>query len=305
MIALSHLTQKFHNKRSPATASLLPYRGGKSYLAHRIIALFPPHMRYIEPFFGSGAVFFRKPRVAYEVINDLDHGVFQFFRCLRDQPDALILHLMATPYSRDEFVAALDQSDAPPLEVARRFYVRHVMGFAGRGYTKGDFGVSLEINRNLPQSVSAHRSKIAMLAGAADRLTHTVIEHRDALHVMEQYTRGYEHETLIYLDPPYLPETRIRKSDYQHEMTTEDHERFLDAIVASNAMIAVSGYPSDLYTDKLRGWDLTTFEMPLHSAGRTQKRKGQASPYRTECLWRNPACMAGYDAVQTQLLHCD
>lgn len=30
--------------------------GGKAYLATKIRALFPTHSRYVEPFFGGGAV---------------------------------------------------------------------------------------------------------------------------------------------------------------------------------------------------------------------------------------------------------
>jgi site-specific DNA-adenine methylase len=51
------------------------YYGGKAGMAHRLIALFPPHRVYMEPFFGSGAVLFAKEPVAHEIVNDLDHAV--------------------------------------------------------------------------------------------------------------------------------------------------------------------------------------------------------------------------------------
>lgn len=38
----------------------LKWHGGKQYLARRIIALFPPHIHYVEPFFGGGAVMMEK-----------------------------------------------------------------------------------------------------------------------------------------------------------------------------------------------------------------------------------------------------
>ena len=34
----------------------LKWFGGKHYLAPKIIALMPPHLHYVEPFFGGGAV---------------------------------------------------------------------------------------------------------------------------------------------------------------------------------------------------------------------------------------------------------
>lgn len=66
--------------RSP----LHSYIGGKSRLARKIIAKMPPHDIYVEPFCGSAAVFFRKPKAGNEVLNDLNGDVINFFAQLRD-----------------------------------------------------------------------------------------------------------------------------------------------------------------------------------------------------------------------------
>jgi DNA adenine methylase len=34
----------------------LKWHGGKHYLASRIVGLMPPHLHYVEPYFGGGAV---------------------------------------------------------------------------------------------------------------------------------------------------------------------------------------------------------------------------------------------------------
>ena len=34
----------------------LKWHGGKYYLAAKIVRLMPPHIHYVEPFFGGGAV---------------------------------------------------------------------------------------------------------------------------------------------------------------------------------------------------------------------------------------------------------
>lgn len=39
---------------------VLKYPGSKWKMAEWIISLMPPHKSYLEPFFGSGAVFFKK-----------------------------------------------------------------------------------------------------------------------------------------------------------------------------------------------------------------------------------------------------
>lgn len=52
-------------------------------MADWIISLMPPHRSYLEPFFGSGAVFFKKPPSRIETINDLDGEIANLFRATR------------------------------------------------------------------------------------------------------------------------------------------------------------------------------------------------------------------------------
>ena len=56
------------------------YYGGKMGMAKLIVSLMPEHRVYIEPFFGSGAVFFAKPPVMHEIVNDLDDAVVAFLQ---------------------------------------------------------------------------------------------------------------------------------------------------------------------------------------------------------------------------------
>lgn len=64
---------------------------------------------------------------------------------------------------------------------------------------------------------------------------------------------------LIYLDPPYLPETRSRKKLYNYELTRKDHERLLGLVKNCSAMIQISGYKSDLYAKALKSWNQFSF----------------------------------------------
>lgn len=45
--------------------AILKYPGSKWTLAERIVREMPPHKFYLEPFFGSGAVFFNKDPAEY------------------------------------------------------------------------------------------------------------------------------------------------------------------------------------------------------------------------------------------------
>ena len=82
---------------------ILHYPGSKWSLAPWIISHMPPHQTYLEPYFGSGAVFFSKEPSPLETINDLDGDVVNLFRVIRDRPDELARLVYWTPYSRQEY----------------------------------------------------------------------------------------------------------------------------------------------------------------------------------------------------------
>ena len=69
---------------------VLKYPGAKLKLADWIISNIPSHSVYLEPFFGSGAVFFNKPKSEIETINDINDDVYNYFKVLRDKSYELI-----------------------------------------------------------------------------------------------------------------------------------------------------------------------------------------------------------------------
>src|SRR4051812_31635359 len=62
----------------------LRYHGGKFRLAAWIMAHFPDHRCYVEPFGGGAGVLLQKPRAFAEIYNDLDGDVVNYFEVLRD-----------------------------------------------------------------------------------------------------------------------------------------------------------------------------------------------------------------------------
>ncbi|UCN00059.1 hypothetical protein LCX93_11085 [Sulfurimonas sp. SWIR-19] len=86
----------------------------------------------------------------------------------------------------------------------------------------------------------------------------------------------------IYLDPPYLHETRtcVDKCRYEYELTIGQHIQLLSMLEQisnkySNVYILLSGYKSELYMSMLPGWNY--FETQCMSRG------GK----RIESLWCN------------------
>ena len=68
----------------------LPYIGGKRAIADRIIAIFPKHTAYVEPFAGGAQVFFHKAPSKVEVLNDLDGEMVNFFRVCQQHYEELL-----------------------------------------------------------------------------------------------------------------------------------------------------------------------------------------------------------------------
>lgn len=83
---------------------------------------------------------------------------------------------------------------------------------------------------------------------AAERLRGVQIENRPAVEVIRKF--NFEN-VLIYCDPPYVLSTRCRKQ-YRHEMTDEDHEALLEALLQHKGPAIISGYSSPLYEERLK-----------------------------------------------------
>lgn len=274
------------------TRPLLRWHGGKWRLAPWIIAHFPPHRVYVEPFGGAASVLMRKPRAYAEIYNDLDDDLVALFRLLRDPPSAaeLVRRLRLTPFARSEFDAAYS-NDGDAIEVARRMIVRSFMGF-GSDSTAGHYRTGFRCTSNRSGTTPAHdwaNYHDALLA-TIERLSGVVIEHAPAGDVMRRFDGP---DVLHYVDPPYLPETRSSGNRrrcgpgtpghavYRHELTDSDHEALLGQLGELTGMVVLSGYPADKYDQALPGWERV--ERRAYADG--------AAP-RTEVLWINPACWA-------------
>ena len=73
------------NKKPVNYYSPLKWYGGKFYIVNEILKYIPKHQCYVEPFFGSGHVFFKKSKAMVEVINDIDLNVYSFFKVLSNE----------------------------------------------------------------------------------------------------------------------------------------------------------------------------------------------------------------------------
>ncbi|KAF1025009.1 MAG: hypothetical protein GAK29_02178 [Acinetobacter bereziniae] len=261
---------------------LIRYHGGKYRLAPWIISHFPKHTCYTEVFGGAAGVLIQKPRAYAEVYNDLDGEVVNLFQVLRDkaQRDLLIEQLIFTPYSRLDFEEAW-QETTNSIEKARRLIIRAQMGFGSAGATKGITGFRIDTKRQYGTAQSLWAEYPEHLALIGQRLSGVLIENRPAIQVLQDHDGV---ETLHYVDPPYVFDTRYdgAKSGriYRHEMSNEDHETLLKVLLELEGKIVLSGYDNELYQDYLSKWKCTKTKARISS--------GRGTDTRTECLWISP-----------------
>lgn len=158
--------------------TILKYPGAKNRLAPWIVSNMPSHEVYLEPFFGSGAVFFNKEPCRIETINDIDDEVYNFFKTVRRDFDMLAEQLRMTPFSRTEYENAFKENENDSsLEKARKFAVKCWMGFGASNRYKNGF-------RSSQQSSSPSTTKIwneypERLLEACSRLKNAQIENLD------------------------------------------------------------------------------------------------------------------------------
>jgi DNA adenine methylase len=221
-------------------------------------------------------VLLRKYPAQLEVYNDLDGEIVSFFRLLQS-PDLcrqLVRLLKRTPWAREQFREAFGKPPDDPVIRAQRAVVRTYMcihhsalfdmGKSG-GFASADWS-GCRIWRTYPNAlVNIHR-----------RLRGVIIENRDAFRLFDTHDAP---DTVFFVDPPYLPSTRNRNTRYRCEMDVSQHIALLNRLNGLIGTAMVSGYPSDLYDDMLRGWKRVE---------RSHYARANGVRRATEVLWIGP-----------------
>lgn len=279
-----------------ARSGPLKWHGGKAYLAPKIVALMPKHTHYVEPYAGGLSVMLAKdPEGISEVVNDINGALTNFWQCLACPASfkEFQRQAQAVPFCETLWLHAVEKiskpCNAPGMicqSCALAFFVACRQSLAGR---MQDFAPlsRTRTRRGMNEQTSAWMNAVDGLPAVHARLRRVAILNRPALEVIRQQDGP---DTLFYLDPPYLHETRATTGEYAHEMTEADHAELLNRLVskrfsggALEGKFMLSGYRSELYDSyaKKFGWTRRDFELPNNSAGGKAKRR------MIECVWCN------------------
>jgi len=288
----------------------IKWHGGKYYLRKWIIGLMPPHLHYVEPFFGGGGILLaRDPdrdwmssgdqklpaalKGGSEVANDLHGELINFWRVLQNADDfeAFRQRVELTPFSEAEFEDALSSNahvgtDSESVDTSanrvRRAVRFFILARQSRQGLMRDFA-TLSRNRTrgrINEQVNAWLSVVDGLADVHQRLRNVVILNQSACDVIRKQDGE---NTLFYCDPPYVHETRANHREYAFEMTEAQHRELLDVLAGITCQFMLSGYPSDLYRqwEVQHGWNRHEFLIDNKAAS------GKVKETKTECLWCN------------------
>lgn len=233
----------------------LTYYGGKQKLADRIISMLPEHRLYCEPFFGGGAVFFAKPPVPLEVINDTNSELINFYRVIKTNFKKLKKEIKCTLHSRTYHQAAKIILGFPQLfdEIKRAWAVWTLANQSFRSIQGNTWQCDLKENTTAKRLTN---KKINFTEEYSKRLEQVQLENRDALKVIQTWDSK---DSFFYCDPPYYNSNMGHYKGY----TEQDFENLLELLSKIKGKFLLSSYPSELiekyakkykwHTEKIEG----------------------------------------------------
>jgi DNA adenine methylase len=274
--------EDFYANQVDEVRSLLWWTGGKFYLADWIVGLMPKHEIYVEPFFGAGWVFFSKPRVKVEVINDIDDRVYALFKVLSDE------ELFQRFVEKVWFVGASERVYYEMLERLRRGSELDLVDKAVAFFYVNRFALSGNLSEQFliwkaGNKASVYEEVKSRLLAIHRRLKGVAVLNRDWKEVVEKYDGE---NVVIYMDPPYVLGTRSGSEGiYAYEMSDEEHKELVDICLRLKGKVILSGYQNEIYRRlEESGWVRLDKEVGLRSCAVGQ---GEEKGKRVESVWLN------------------
>lgn len=237
------------NKNKP----FLKWAGGKTQLLPALLNHVPiDYNKYIEPFIGGGALFFRLTPER-SIISDLNEELIITYKTIKDSVESVI-DVLNTYKNEEVFyykIRALNSEKLSNAERAARLIYLNKTCFNGlyRVNKNGEF--------NVPYGKRTNNTFLntESLREASMNLKDVIIEHQDYSSILEKYAQK---EDFVFLDPPYYPVgkhsdfKRYTKDFFYHEDQIKLKDHF-DSLVKKGCfcILTNSNHPFilDLYKD--------------------------------------------------------
>jgi len=254
---------------------ILKWAGGKTQLLPHLLPKTPiTYRKYIEPFFGGGALFFAlQPENA--VIADSNPEIINVYQQVSDSVEEVISYLSQYQNTNDMFYAVRSQDwekMSKPEAAARTIYLNKTC-FNGlyRVNRQGKFNVPYGKYKN-PTICDEDG-----LRNASVLLKKAIIVCGDYKDVLNKYANQGDY---IFLDPPYLPVSKYAdfKRYTKEQFYEEDHRELAQEIERLSALgchtvLTNSNHPlvHELYSD----YPIEVLSTKRFISSKADNRKGE------------------------------
>jgi DNA adenine methylase len=264
-----------------AARPFLKWAGGKTQLLNQFAPLYPrasEARRFLEPFVGSGAVFFHVLRLLNphtSILADGNAELIEAYRAIQGEVDAVIrlLRKHKAAHSRAHYYAVRARNPrrmAPAARAARLIYLNRTC-FNGlyRVNSGGGFNVPMGRYKDPPILDEENlRAVSASLAGVRIRAAHF----RETL----EYARAGD---FVYFDPPYHPISRTAffTSYTQGAFGAADQEELAGVfarLAKRGCLVMLSNSDCPFIRGLYRGFDVRTV-MARRSINSNAGRRGK------------------------------
>lgn len=208
----------------------------------------------IDCFGGAGNIIINRPPIFKKaILNELNEDIYLLHKLMSDETknEELIRRLSAIEYSKEVFDEAkrLRETGFDSLDDFRKAEVMFILLDQSFNGALGSWS-NVEVPKNYNERLFRTLQKIKL------RYEGVEVRNDDGLSLIEQYKN--EKYVILFLDPPYLAETRSAKNIYELEFAEEQHEKLLSLVKDALSKVILMGYKNDLYDGVLldgnKGW---------------------------------------------------
>ncbi len=254
---------------------ILKWAGGKTQMLGDLLPKVPSsYGRYIEPFFGGGAMFFAL-QPEHAIIADSNPELINLYRQVADHVDDVIYQLKKYENTQEMFysVRGQDWTTLPEAEAAARTIFLNKTCFNGlyRVNKKGQFNVPFGKYKN-PKICDEDGLKAASAA-----LKKAEIVCGDYFLVLEHYAQPGD---FIFLDPPYLPISEY--SDFKRytkeQFYEEDHielAKMVKTLHERGCHVILTNSNHPLVHELYAPFTIEVIQTKMHITSNSNTRKGE------------------------------
>jgi DNA adenine methylase len=278
---------------------IYPYFGGKRRAAAQVWEALGEVDRYIEPFFGSGAVLLGSPKpTRSELVNDLDHHVTNLWRALQHDPEG-VWQLASCPISEIELKARHKWlKDWKPYD----FNDVHTYDVQAAGYwlwvscvTINPKGNHLQRN-GAPKGIKGREFDKEWFDNVVDRFRRVEVLCGDwSRCISNGAINPVLHKSIgVFLDPPYGVGNGVEYEDCTGTVAADVWQWAVANGENPRLRIVVAGYEDGRVLPE--GW--TAIERV--EQGAYSRKSGNR---KLERLWLSPHCLKGESEDSPSIFH--